>query len=111
MLVALCVQLKVNRGVIRTGPRDAGRSAPYTFVTAETFLVAFRTVYLRDLPDRKHLADAGLASERTLLVKPKGCGSLRRVRARLCTLTKPWLSVRIARKPMISADAALMSAF
>lgn len=49
------------RDLIATGPREPRRGAPYTFVTTETFLVAFGMQSLRDLPDPEQLADAGLA--------------------------------------------------
>jgi len=49
-----------DRGLIATGPRAPRRGAPYTFVTTETFLATFGLENLRDLPDREHLADAGL---------------------------------------------------
>jgi segregation and condensation protein B len=48
--------------LIATGPREPRRGAPYTFVTTETFLVAFDLPTLRDLPDRELLADAGLSA-------------------------------------------------
>ncbi|MFN3662242.1 SMC-Scp complex subunit ScpB [Yoonia sp.] len=51
-----------GQGLIGTGPRAPQRGAPYTFVTTEAFLVAFGLASLRDLPDREHLADAGLAA-------------------------------------------------
>ncbi|MES2814398.1 MAG: SMC-Scp complex subunit ScpB [Pseudomonadota bacterium] len=50
-----------ERDLIRTGPREPRRGAPYTFVTTETFLAAFGMESLRDLPDPEQLADAGLA--------------------------------------------------
>ncbi|MGC8732279.1 MAG: SMC-Scp complex subunit ScpB [Halothiobacillaceae bacterium] len=49
-----------ERDLIGTGPREPRRGAPYTFVTTETFLVAFGLESLRDLPDPEQLADAGL---------------------------------------------------
>lgn len=49
-----------GRDLITPGPRAPQRGAPYTFVTTETFLVAFGLPSLRDLPDLEHLADAGL---------------------------------------------------
>jgi segregation and condensation protein B len=48
--------------LIATGPREPRRGAPYTFITTETFLVAFDLPTLRDLPDRELLADAGLSA-------------------------------------------------
>lgn len=48
------------RGLIGTGPREPRRGAPYTFVTAEGFLLAFGLESLHNLPDREQLADAGL---------------------------------------------------
>ena len=50
--------------LISTGPREPRRGAPYTFVTTETFLVAFGLQSLRDLPDAEQLADAGLTGLR-----------------------------------------------
>lgn len=50
-----------ERDLIGTGPREPRRGAPYTFVTTETFLVAFGMETLRDLPDPEQLDDAGLA--------------------------------------------------
>ena len=50
-----------ERDLIRTGPREPRRGAPYTFVTTETFLAAFGMQSLRDLPDPEQLEDAGLA--------------------------------------------------
>ena len=49
------------RELIATGPRSPRRGAPYTFVTTETFLVAFDLHSLRDLPDQEGLEDAGLS--------------------------------------------------
>ena len=49
------------RELIATGPRSPRRGAPYTFVTTETFLVAFDLLSLRDLPDQEGLEDAGLS--------------------------------------------------
>lgn len=49
-----------ERNLITPGPRAPQRGAPYTFVTTETFLVAFGLESLRDLPDSEQLADAGL---------------------------------------------------
>ncbi|WP_460275753.1 SMC-Scp complex subunit ScpB [Celeribacter sp. ULVN23_4] len=49
-----------DRQLIGTGPRSPRRGAPYTFVTTETFLVAFDLETLEDLPDREQLQDAGL---------------------------------------------------
>lgn len=51
-----------ERNLIGTGPRAPRRGAPYTFVTTDTFLVAFGMESLRDLPDPEQLADAGLAA-------------------------------------------------
>lgn len=51
-----------ERELISTGPREPRRGAPYTFVTTETFLVAFGMQSLRDLPDPEQLADAGLSA-------------------------------------------------
>lgn len=51
------------RSLIGTGPRSPRRGAPYTFVTTETFLVAFGLESLRDLPDREQREDAGLSGE------------------------------------------------
>jgi segregation and condensation protein B len=51
-----------ERDLIGTGPREPRRGAPYTFVTTETFLVAFGLENLRDLPDPEQLADAGLSA-------------------------------------------------
>ena len=51
------------QGLIGTGPRAPRRGAPYTFVTAEQFLVVFGLESLHDLPDREQLEDAGLAAE------------------------------------------------
>ncbi|WP_417585781.1 SMC-Scp complex subunit ScpB [Pelagibacterium sp.] len=48
------------RDLIGTGPRSPRRGAPYTFVTTEQFLVAFRLETLADLPERELLEDAGL---------------------------------------------------
>ena len=50
-----------ERALIGTGPREPRRGAPYTFVTAPAFLVAFGMESLRDLPDAEQLVDAGLA--------------------------------------------------
>ena len=50
------------RGLIGTGPRSPRRGAPYTYVTAEQFLVAFDLESLQDLPDREQLEDAGMIS-------------------------------------------------
>ncbi|WP_417280797.1 SMC-Scp complex subunit ScpB [Celeribacter sp.] len=50
------------RGLIGTGPRSPRRGAPYTFITAEQFLVAFGLESLRDLPDREQLEDAGITA-------------------------------------------------
>ena len=47
------------RDLIGTGPRSPRRGAPYTFVTTDTFLVAFGIESLRDLPDPERLGDAG----------------------------------------------------
>lgn len=58
-----------ERNLIGTGPRSPRRGAPYTFVTAEQFLVAFGLESLLDLPDREQLEDAGVvgaAEPRTL---------------------------------------------
>ncbi len=52
-----------DRGLIGTGPRAPRRGAPYTFVTTETFLVAFDLETLQDLPDREQMQDAGLGIE------------------------------------------------
>lgn len=49
-----------DRDLIGTGPREPRRGAPYTFVTTEAFLAAFRMQSLRDLPDPEQRADAGL---------------------------------------------------
>ncbi|WP_040651951.1 SMC-Scp complex subunit ScpB [Roseovarius sp. 217] len=49
------------RGLIGTGPRSPQRGAPYTFVTTETFLIAFDLETLHDLPDREQMEDAGLS--------------------------------------------------
>ena len=49
-----------GRDLIGTGPREPRRGAPYTFVTTETFLIAFGMESLRDLPDAEQLADTGL---------------------------------------------------
>jgi segregation and condensation protein B len=49
-----------ERGLIGTGPREPRRGAPYTFVTAEGFLLAFGLESLRDLPDREQMEDAGI---------------------------------------------------
>jgi segregation and condensation protein B len=49
-----------ERDLIATGPREPRRGAPYTFVTTETFLVAFGMESLRDLPDAEQMVDAGL---------------------------------------------------
>lgn len=46
--------------LIATGPRSPRRGAPYTFVTTETFLVAFGLESLRDLPDQEGFEDAGV---------------------------------------------------
>ncbi len=51
------------RTLIATGPRSPRRGAPYTFVTTETFLMAFGLKTLRDLPDREQLMDSGLCAE------------------------------------------------
>ena len=51
-----------EHALIATGPREPRRGAPYTFVTTETFLVAFGLGSLRDLPDPEQLADAGLTA-------------------------------------------------
>ena len=51
-----------DRDLIGTGPREPRRGAPYTFVTTETFLVAFGMETLRDLPDPEQLDDAGLVN-------------------------------------------------
>lgn len=51
-----------DRALIGTGPREPRRGAPYTFVTTETFLVAFGLQSLRDLPDPEQLADAGITA-------------------------------------------------
>lgn len=48
------------RALIGTGPRSPQRGAPYTYVTTDTFLVAFDLRSLQDLPDREQIADAGL---------------------------------------------------
>ena len=48
-----------ERDLIATGPRDPRLSAPYTFVTTETFLAAFGMQSLRDLPDPEQRTDAG----------------------------------------------------
>lgn len=40
---------------------NGNATAPYTFVTTETFLAAFGMESLRDLPDPEQLDDAGLA--------------------------------------------------
>ncbi|WP_171181051.1 SMC-Scp complex subunit ScpB [Ruegeria sp. HKCCD8929] len=50
------------RDLIATGPRAPRRGAPYTFVTTETFLLAFGLETLRDLPDREQMEDAGVAA-------------------------------------------------
>jgi segregation and condensation protein B len=50
-----------ERNLIATGPREPRRGAPYTFVTIQTFLVAFGMESLRDLPDPEQLIDAGLS--------------------------------------------------
>ena len=50
-----------ERDLIGTGPREPRRGAPYTFVTTDTFLAAFGIETLRDLPDPKQLAEAGLS--------------------------------------------------
>jgi len=49
-----------GQNLIATGPREPRRGAPYTFVTTETFLVAFGIESLRDLPDMEQLTEAGL---------------------------------------------------
>ncbi|MGQ0564935.1 MAG: SMC-Scp complex subunit ScpB [Gemmobacter sp.] len=49
------------RGLIATGPREPRRGAPYSFITTETFLVAFGMESLRDLPDPEQMEDAGVA--------------------------------------------------
>ena len=51
-----------GRDLIGTGPREPRRGAPYTFVTTETFLIAFGMESLRDLPDAEQLADTGLVA-------------------------------------------------
>lgn len=48
------------RALITTGPRSPRRGAPYTFVTTQTFLIAFNLQSLRDLPDKEQLEDAGV---------------------------------------------------
>ncbi|QFT61170.1 hypothetical protein FIU94_20230 (plasmid) [Sulfitobacter sp. THAF37] len=53
------------RDLIGTGPRSPRRGAPYTFVTTETFLIAFDLESLRDLPDREQLEDAGVVGAPT----------------------------------------------
>ncbi|MCA0043345.1 SMC-Scp complex subunit ScpB [Celeribacter litoreus] len=50
-----------DRHLIGTGPRSPRRGAPYTFVTTETFLVAFSLETLEDLPDREQMQDAGVS--------------------------------------------------
>lgn len=52
------------RGLITTGPRSPRPGAPYTYVTAPLFLVAFDLQSLRDLPDMEQLKDAGLIGSR-----------------------------------------------
>ena len=52
-----------SRDLIATGPRSPRRGAPYTFVTTQTFLVAFDLESLRDLPDREQMVDSGLFAE------------------------------------------------
>lgn len=49
-----------TQNLIAIGPRSPRRGAPYTFVTAEQFLVAFGLESLRDLPDKEQLDDAGM---------------------------------------------------
>jgi chromosome segregation and condensation protein ScpB len=49
-----------GQNLIATGNREPRRGAPYTFVTTETFLVAFGIESLRDLPDMEQLTDTGL---------------------------------------------------
>ena len=51
------------RDLIATGPRSPRAGAPYTYVTTQTFLVAFDLPTLRDLPDRELLEDAGLSTD------------------------------------------------
>ncbi len=51
-----------DRDLIGTGPREPRRGAPYTFVTTETFLVAFGLKSLHDLSDAEQLSDAGVAA-------------------------------------------------
>ena len=48
------------KGLIGTGPRSPRRGAPYTYVTADQFLVAFDLESLQDLPEREQLEDAGI---------------------------------------------------
>lgn len=50
------------RGLIGTGPRSPQRGAPYTYVTTDSFLVAFDLQSLQDLPDREQLENAGVLS-------------------------------------------------
>jgi segregation and condensation protein B len=52
------------RDLIAPGPRSPRPGAPHTFVTTDTFLLAFGLETLRDLPDPEQLLDAGLDSGR-----------------------------------------------
>jgi segregation and condensation protein B len=54
-------------GFIASGPRSPTPGAPYTYVTAKEFLLAFGLDTLRDLPDFEALEDAGLLSKEKLL--------------------------------------------